>query len=318
MKMAPVLNRNLACPACGSDGQWCLVSKPKVRRNSTISELRCSTCNGRIAAKMPHANDLRGGSRRLIQREFQTLSLLQKVFAHDDQYGTILPLAWFDGVMITRWFAGADLRRYLRTVDGKSSFEVYRCAGTWLRRLHDSSPDGVTFETFNVADKLDTLADRYSPMLNHAQGPTTEWDALKDRADAVAKQPVRVTWSHGDFKPDNMLCDGRRYVGLDIHLQFRAPVVLDIASFLDHAWLDGQGLLSARSRHQFWELEQSFLQGYGKLEEQDMIALRWAQLYFALSYVGRSWLRGPLRALHANVRVGPLVRVLAERLREQV
>lgn len=318
MSIEVVLNGDLICPECGSRHQWRVVSKPKARRNSTINELKCACCNERIAAKVPRANDLRGGSRRLIQREFQTLSLLQKVFAQDEQYGTISPLGWFDGVMVTRWFAGADLRRYLRTVDDDSSLEAYRCAGTWLRRLHDCSPDGGSFETFDVADKLDTLADRYGATLDHARGPTAAWNALKDHADAVARQPVRVTWSHGDFKPDNMLCDGRTYVGLDIHLQFRAPVVLDIASFLDHAWLDGQGLVSARSKHQFQELEQSFLLGYGKLVAQDMVALRWAELYFALSYVGRSWLRGPLRALHANARVGPLVRTLAERLREQV
>lgn len=318
MNIVAVLNRHLTCPACHRNGAWDLVSRPRARRNSTINELRCASCKERIAAKVPHANDAGGGSHRLIQREFQTLSLLQTVFVQDDRYGTISPVGWFDGVMVTRWLAGGDLRHYVRTLDTERALDAYRCAGAWLRRLHDSSPDGYKFQAVDVTDKLETLADRYGRMLNGARGIATAWSALKHHADIVARHPVRTTWSHGDCKPDNMLCDGHRYVGLDIHLQFQAPIVFDIASFLDHAWLDSHTFVPAKPRHDFRLLEAAFLNGYGELGGGELIALRWAELYFALSYLGRSWRRGSLRALHANWWVGPLVRMLAERLDEPV
>jgi hypothetical protein len=318
VNIVAVLNGNLTCPACHRNGAWGLVSKPKTRRNSTINELQCAGCKERIAAKMPHANDAAGGSRRLIQREFQTLTLLQAVFVQNDQYRTIAPVGWFDGVMVTRWFAGADFRHYVRTLDTERAFDAYRCAGAWLRRLHDSSPDGYKFQAVDVTDKLETLADRYDRMLNGGRGIATAWNALKHHTDIVASHPVRTAWSHGDFKPDNMLCDGHRYVGLDIHLQFQAPIVFDIASFLDHASLDSQTFVSANPQHDFRRLEAAFLSGYGELGKPDMIALRWAELYFALSYLGRSWRCGPLRAWYANWRVGPLVRMLAERLDEPI
>lgn len=318
MNIVAVLNGDLTCPACRTKDGWRLASRPRTRRNSTIHNLQCVNCNERIAAKTPHANDASGGSGWLIQREFRTLSLLQTVFAQDGQFGTISPLGWFDGIMVTRWFAGSDLRHYVRTLDAKRALDACRCAGAWLRRLHDSSPDCYKAQAFDVNDKLETLTDRYARLLNGDRGMTTPWNALKQHAATVARHPVRTTWSHGDFKPDNMLCDGRRYVGLDIHLQFEAPVVLDIASFLDHASLDSQNFVSAKPRHDFRLLEEAFLRGYGELGGQDLIALRWAELYFALSYLGRAWQRGPLWARHANWRVGPLVRTLAERLREPV
>lgn len=316
MNVVTVLNRHLACPTCHSNDGWSLVSRPNPRQNSTINALQCSRCKERIAAKMPHENDAGGGSRRLVQREFQTLSLLETVFVQDDQNGTVLPLGWFEGIMVTRWFVGPDLGHYARTLDAEKALDAYSCAGAWLRRLHDSNPEGYGCQVVDVVDKLDNLGGGYGRLLHGSRGARTSWEVLQHHAVNVGRGPVRSTWSHGDFKPENLLCDGHRYVGLDIHLQFNAPIVFDIASFLDHAWLSSQARASTNGLRDFRLLEQSFLHGYGELGEQEGLALHWAELYFALSYLGRSWQRGPLRSWYASRRLRPLVQILAQQLRE--
>lgn len=316
MNVVVELNRKLECPACRANGCWKLVARPKPRLNSTIHGLRCVRCNERIAAKAPHSNDPGERGRRLVQREFRTLSMLKTAFVQDERYGTVSPVEWIDGIMVTRWFAGPDLQRYVRGLDDEAALDAYRGAGAWLRRLHDSRPEGYSVQTVNVGDKLDTLADRYGRMLHDGRDVQISWEALQRHADQAGRQAVRATWSHGDFKPENLLCDRRKYVGLDIHLQFDAPVVFDIASFLDHAWLNAQTLFPRVGRCDFQQLENAFLDGYGDLGEHGLVALHWAELYFALSYLGRDLERRTLQRWHAKWRTGRLVRTLADQLNE--
>ncbi len=66
------------------------------------------------------------------------------------------------------------------------------------------------------------------------------FDQLEEEAERVDAFPLRATWSHGDFKPENVLCDGHKYVILDTQLEGSAAFVYDLASFLDHLLLAGQ------------------------------------------------------------------------------
>jgi aminoglycoside phosphotransferase (APT) family kinase protein len=131
------------------------------------------------------------------------------------------------------------------------------------------------------------------------------------RVDAI---PVRAVRQHGDFKPDNMLCDGTRYVGLDIRWRSIGAAAYDLAPFLNHLWSDGRAVVGSRTRRVYDLAESAFLSGYGDVG--DMRTLRWVQLYFALCYMGEYRQRGRLAASYANWTVWPFVRRLVKQLQE--
>lgn len=308
----------LACPACHDNTEWIAVGRPLERANSKISKFACRRCGCLVVSKAPRTMDRAGWRYRLVQREFQTLTSLATTFGRDARYGVVEPLGWFDGVMVTRWFDGKDMTHHVRSLGTRGALEACRHAGRWLRRLHDANPAGYVSQPFDAADKLDTLVERYAHWFHDDPMTAQAWQTLRRGVDSIAGAAIRSTWNHGDFKPENLLCDGRRYVGLDIHLQFTAPIVIDIASFVDHVWLARRQLVPRRGGHDFRAIETAFLRGYGDLGEGGLAALHWSELYFALSYLGRDRRQGKLQAAYGKWRTRPLIRMAAEQLNDIV
>jgi Ser/Thr protein kinase RdoA (MazF antagonist) len=239
------------------------------------------------------------------------------VFPQDEHFGTLVALGYLEasgrGVLITRHFHGADLSRHLRLLDEAGVQDACHAAGRWLRKLHGSDASCEQATGMGWADKLDYLTVTYGESLRRDREALAACQCLAEVGPRLGTRKSRPVRLHGDFKPQNMLCDGTRYIGLDIQWRSLGPAIYDLAPFLNHLWLDGH-TFGTPNDHSYPARESAFLAGYGC--EDNVCAVHWAQLYFALCYLGRYRRQGYLTAAYARWRIGPLVRKLVTQLGE--
>ena len=266
-------------------------------------------CRHGIVAKLPLLPGTTRPDSARAESEYQVLVGLQSRFAQDHEYGTLFPVAYLgeSGLLITRRFDGHDLLRCLRP---RTLLDHCRHAGTWLRRLHDACPGSCDEGPLGAADRIDSLQQSYRALFAGHPAVRAAYEKLSDEAAGLETRPFRRTWNHGDFKPENILFDGRKYVGMDMLLRDRAPVLYDLASFLNHLLLAGRTFRYRYVRVLYKQAEQQLLTGYGDMDDSDRRAIRWLQSYFLLHYWGRSQQQGRLRALHGNWQVLPVLRGL--------
>ncbi|HET8635446.1 MAG TPA: aminoglycoside phosphotransferase family protein [Acidobacteriaceae bacterium] len=315
------VNKHLECIGCGATGIWRRTGRPRVRSNSVLQRFRCKRCGEQIVVKLARANHA-AAENEGIRREYQALCRLQRLLALDNGLGVLTPLACMEvggrAIMVTRWFEGEDAIRRARSMDSTELAMVYRSAGTLLRRLHDSNAEHDLAGPLDVDSKIAYLMQRYGTCLEKSRAAARALNVLRELAPGVATAKLRWSRTHGDFKPENILCDARTVVILDTTLGVRGAIVYDMASFLDHVLLAGCAFGNRRIRSDFALLERAFLTGYGALEPGSMTALRWAQLYFMLCYFGRYRSDGVFSAIYADRRVAPLLARLTMDLERQV
>lgn len=312
------LNQRVRCPECGSCASWHRTGRADARANSTLFRFRCSRCGEQVFVKLARLHGRSTCSDQNIEKEYQTLLGLQAVFPSDSPCGALTPIDYlkFDGygAMITRRFHGDDLGRYVRSADVDELRPMYRSAGTLLRVLHDACPDGDRIQTLAVEPKLEYLNKTYGGLLRSNPKVRDAFILLHESALRIAQPAVRWTWVHGDFKPENVLYDGRSVIVLDTQLGSRGAFVYDIASFLDHVLLAGHAIGGGKILRQYQRIETEFLAGYGGLGKPEIAALRWAQLYFMLCYFGRYAKRGVFARIYADRRIGTLTQNIAGQL----
>lgn len=305
------INAQVRCPRCGAVGRWARLGRTDVRANSRIDRLRCSECSACIVAKACRHVGMRNGHLRL-RDEYETLVSLQSRFPQGEAYGTLAPLSYVTAadyeVMVTRLFAGCDLRRGLRVFDDTTLQAAFFAAGKWLRTLHATSDLALRCRPLGVDEKIADLLRVYGPVLRARRVLRNACEVFTRAGRSMSTTNAAAVLLHGDFKPQNVMYDGARCVGLDIHWRTESVALYDLAPFLNHMWLAARSLRSRR--HTL--AERHFLAGYGYTGENR--ALRWAQLYFALCQLGRYRLRGHVAAVYGHLRLSPLVRDLVERL----
>ncbi len=315
INITQVLTGRLKCSSCNDALSWSRIGRPEVRQNSSIYRLRCTRCGEQVVAKVIGGTYSGDAALQRARREYESLCELQSKFPQDEEFGTVIPLAHLEhfgqGIVITRLAPGEHLGRYLRSLGPAALRTACRCSGQWLKKLHESDVQNQQ-KSLGSSDKISFLADTYGAVL-HRDPETAAACALlvreASRIDAVAVLAVR---QHGDFKPDNMLCDGTRYVGLDIPWQYTGAAVYDVAPFLNHLWLESRVSTASRRRRLYALAEAGFLSGYGEIHQ--MHSLRWVQLYFALSYMGACRQRNRFVKLYASWKGWPLVRQLVAQL----
>jgi aminoglycoside phosphotransferase (APT) family kinase protein len=306
-----VLSDRINCARCHVSNRWIPLRRPEVRQYSSIHRLRCANCEEEIVAKVVGGRFSSRAALVHARKEYEALCALQSAFPQDAQFGTLVPLGHFEyegrGIVVTRLAPGHDLMRYVRRLDARQTQAVFHSAGAWLKKLHASDLQDRNTQ-LGVADKISTLHDRYRAVLQGDPKTLAACDLFDReacRVDAIAVAAVR---QHGDFKPGNILFDGTRYIGLDIHWGCVGAAVYDLAPFLNHLWFDFGPMTSSHRSRLHVVSEAAFLSGYGGAI--DMRALRWAQLYFALCYMGGYRKRGPLAAIYAKWKIWPLIRKL--------
>ena len=316
--VAAALNSHLGCSRCHAGGSWAVTARPMTRQNSVIHQLRCTQCGDRVVAKVGGGKRWRENDRVQLQNEYATLRILHPVFSDGERIGTLEPLGYMEvagrGILVTRWFMGTDLARYARASDACALERAFRLAGKWLLKLHVADNENRSLQSLGVAEKIEDLLRTYGAVL---RTQPRAWKACNflvrggHSLEALAVRPVRI---HGDFKPQNMLYDDTRCVGLDIHWNAIGAAVYDLAPFLNHLWLAGTGKHGAGAKARYLRAETAFLAGYG--DAVPTRALRWAQLYFALCHLGSYRQRGGLAVVYANWKVWPLIQWLEGQLRQ--
>lgn len=282
-----------------------------------IHRLRCSHCGEQISVKViasagsgrtPHAD---------AQKEYETIVTLQSVYPRDGRYETLTPLGCVElegGAtgLITRFVPGGDMSRHSNSPGGVKLQEACRSAGEWLRRLHASGAASSAIGELHVHDRLSYLTEAYASALMAQRVTRNAFQVLDETSTSVSTVRVPSVRLHGDFKLNNLLFNEAMCIGLDIQWRCWGPAVYDLASFIDHLWMDN-GAWHRSCVTQLGAAEDRFLAGYGY--DGDTRALRWVQLYFALCYMGSYRSRGHLRSVYAKFVILPLVRRLSEQLR---
>jgi hypothetical protein len=311
-----LVNAEVPCYFCHRRGTWQKNGRKVHRENSAISWLQCSRCGCGAVAKQPLIPRSAVIDRANAEYEFSVLSNLQSTFPQNDEYGTLTPIAYLRaaGVLITRRFDGQELTRYLGKPYRESWLECCYGAGVWLRRLHDAYCDDQSPRLLGMDERLDHLERTYQSVLARNSAARCAYSHLSEAGSELKGVTFRAAWSHGDFKPANLLYNGRKYVGIDTWLRYRAAVQYDIATFLDHLLLDGRVLRRREMEKSYKQAEVEFLAGYDNLNRKEMHALRWLQVYFMLSYWMRSQCRSRLRAYYGSVQMLPLLRRLQSEL----
>ncbi len=314
------VNERVRCPQCGKTGDWKAASPPEKRQQSIIHRMRCGRCGETVVAKAVSSQGFGKDAVMHGRKEYETLRALQHAFPQEGPYGTLVPIDYMEwpggGMMITRWSGGMNLQHFARELDQTTIHRAFEAAGGWLRKLHHSDGANHTSRPLDVDDKLQYLRSTYGKILLRRQAAFGAFQLLQDAAAHVATLPAVTVRLHGDFKPANMLWDGTRCTGVDIHYAIVGAAVYDLAPFLNHLWIDAGGARRPRARQRRKIAEAEFLAGYGYTGNSRI--LRWAQLYFALHYLGDYSRRGVLRGAYAQWQLQPLVRELVQQVRNAV
>lgn len=312
--LATEINWHFRCPSCAATRQWHRSGRARTRENSVIGFFVCSQCNEQIVVKLPLIPGTSLPDKTQALREYRTLEDLALRFPQSEQYGTLIPLGHFDsGMIVTRRFRGQDLKRQGMTSLAKVTTQSLYAAGRWLRLLHDACPRGYTDLAPDTERKLGYLEETYAKALRRDRTASVVYARLTDRAAVVRSTPLRSSWSHGDFKPENVLYDGHKCVGIDTQLEHYSVFAYDLASFLNHLLMMGPDP-AGHGRHVHERAREQVIAGYGDISAAGQRAIVWAQLYFMLCYWGRYQIRRNPSSVYNRWRTLPLLRMLSSQL----
>lgn len=302
-------DRKTTCWHCHATGPWRASAKPLVRQNATIHRLQCSRCGAEIVAKVVETRSDRDTRRRALVREHEALNELQSIYPQDSRFKVAAPICFLAedscAILVTRFYPGDTAAHCLRTRDPQRVAQLCWTAGAWLRRLHDCSPAKPAHGQLGVTDKLRYVRNNFGSAMSHDRVLRDGYAALERSATAVSSTELPFARQHGDCKPENILYDGTSMVGIDLQWEIVGAAVYDVAQFLDNAWLAALPVLRlCTAPGPYLKVEEAFLLGYG--EAPGRSCLRWAQLYFALCYLGRSHQRRWPSRIYARGEVYPL------------
>lgn len=314
MNVLRALNQRFRCPVCKEENAWRSTDALQKRANSTIHWLACGECGLQVLAKVG------GDSASDLQREYETLYTLHDVLPGGETYRTVTPFACLQlesgTVLIIERIRGADLHAYVRHHGSAKVMHALRAAGTLLRALHSADPNPGRLRPLDVEDKLEYLSEEYGPVLRRFRAGSAAISVMTACATSVRLPPLPYVWSHTDYKPANLVYDGKRVATFDTHMIVSASYVYDLTYFLTHL-----GVAVRTSPHRYGpdevrKLEAAFISGYGALDTGHQPALDWARLYAVLCQLGNHAKRGRIMGAYGAWLLGPQIRTLTERLRK--
>lgn len=207
------------------------------------------------------------------------------------QRGLLVPNAYpyllDEGFIMMDWFAAPTLGQLLQNPKFRVSnlISTLTRTGQWLRAFHgERELELGPIKVDQMLDYIFGMADdpRFSKNLSQTR---RHRDLLKMIASTVRQIAIPVSYSHGDFKPDNVLIEEDHVITIDIGRIFHAPVIHDLTHFLIHLELhllhpSGWRLLPWRRR-----LRSAFLYGYKlELTTKQLLVLTWLELQRTLQY----------------------------------
>ena len=223
-------------------------------------------------------------------------------------------------LVVASWIDGPALSGWLRGAAPANRCAMLREAGIWLARLHrvtqvDSRPPDLSERLEQTALEL-----AESGRMGRSRLLRRALAALLASSTTLSKEPVQWARLHGDFKPSNLVVRHGRLFGIDVDLLMTAPVVNDLAHFLNHVEIQFysiRALLQARQRD---DMVAAFLEGYAteSCATFPTRLLSWQRLHNAVHLLTeyRVWSRGVI-SLPVRFILQRLVRSLSHDLVRQ-
>ena len=297
-------SRLAECLSRVDGGPWTVEGVVAKRQNSRIYRARSAAAR-HVAIKECFAADGRTPDVDAAAREYEALRRLAAAAGAQAAPGPLpLVLCPDAASYVMTWVPGRTLTARLLSpaTSPRAARDMGERAACWLaafHALHPLPPRRPDFAAHAEHVRAETLALRsVEPLLAEAQA------VLAGSAARAAADALPASWIHGDMKSDNLLVDGARVTGLDVHLAHDNAVIYDGAPFLNHLALlrwSPAGWLRARALRTAAE---GFMAGYPDLARQASLPLRWLRSYLYLVPLlrltrapsGRTWaLRAALR-----------------------
>ena len=192
------------------------------------------------------------------------------------------PYALFknQAIVVLEWVPGRSLGQImlaLRTSAPKAS-ELASQAGRWLSAFHHLGRKPA--RPMDAEQKRPIVESMYG--WQGAQNPAfrRSVDSLLAALPEAASTTVEHSWTHGDFKMDNLLVEAECLTGIDVHLRHNNAVVYDLGSFLNHmelSCLDPRNPWRMDDRDR---LATHFLEGYCEQSSRPPVsALTWCRMF---------------------------------------
>ena len=212
------------------------------------------------------------------------------------------------GTYAMGWIAGRSATTLLLSAtDDATAAALGTAAGNWLRRFHEAHPLPPRGSDFvakaSYVSSLRTPGGASPSLVDRAAA------ALERTARAAASIELPASWIHGDMKSDNVLVDGDRVAGIDLHLVDENTVVYDLAPFVNHLHLlaaSPRGLMYGKA---LYRMADAFVDAYSPSASRWRLPIAWLRAYLLLQKVapgerhiaGRIATRAQRRVLHALV-----------------
>jgi Phosphotransferase enzyme family len=223
-----------------------------------------------------------------------------------------------EGIVVSEWLEGVPLNQILsspaNTLEDIEGGLI--AAGTWLAAFHSGQqaqarPLDPRIAQALIDDVMKTTSRSYHALSSVAQ----VCELLESMAARIATVDVPFSWTHGDFKPHNILIHDGRAIGLDIGANFQNAILYDIAHFLNHlevAFCHPSAFRLFRHRNR---LVAAFRTAYGGLDELALPEI-WLRLSSAIRLRVEHWATGRgVRRIYNDICFAFLVRRLAQMLR---
>lgn len=260
----------LPCDTEYGDGgsRWRVEGLQHSLENSWLYRGTSTSRGERVAIKLCRDTGSEMPAGGWASQEYEVLSLLYPYFARLPGLAVPRPLPTLPqhGMLLTEWIDGPTLTALLldwRITRARTLREIHR-AGRWLSALHRYESHGsAPLDAGQMFRELEADADTQRLVAaERVAGQALR--LLRETVGLVSRESQPVARLHGDFKADNLIVSNGALVGLDIALQWRGPVVRDIAPFLNHLYLlalhpRGLRLLPMRE-----EITAAFLEGYAE------------------------------------------------------
>jgi hypothetical protein len=230
--------------------------------------------------------------------EYDRLCKVRSVLGESSEQLVPRPVALVEshGLFIAEWIEGTTIGamcRYWRTPAAALVAAIAQ-SGTWLRKFHAArtlSPGSVDMTS------LLTGLGRYEGTSASSSTKSRGLALLQDLSKTVGQVRVPRSWTHGDYKPDNVIWGANRAVGLDIGGNYENVVLTDVAHFLNHLELDGFHPKAIKARILRRRLSSAFWSGYDPHDGISKLAVRWVRLATMLRlYEARGGVSSGVRA----------------------
>jgi AraC-like DNA-binding protein len=270
-------------------------------RGLRLSDRKLRTNNSTVFMGVAPATGKRFAVKRVTSTEqasleFESLSRLSRLLPYQAPVAKPVCLLAEQGLLVSEWIDGRSIRAILRdhTTSFKEARRVLGASGRWLRDFHAVQAHGpAPLELQKKFAQLDDLCAKLAGRWIRQR--LLGW--MRRRLHATARLLPRGELPradlHGDFKPENLLADGDRVVGIDIGHIYRSCTWNDVAYFLAQMEWAVCSRPNLRLLPRIPGLRRAFLEGYGvQPDEETARLLHWLErevlFRFAYAHLSRS------------------------------